>query len=55
MMGREKHGEVKELLKIQSQTILYYRHGGGSVMALACAASSGTSSLVFIDDVTADR
>ncbi len=27
----------------------------GSVMAWACMAASGTGSLVFIDDVTADK
>ena len=29
--------------------------GGGGVMAWACTAASGTGSLVFIDDVIADR
>ncbi len=31
------------------------KNGGGSVMAWACMAASGTGSLVFIDDVTADK
>ncbi len=31
------------------------KHGGGSVMAWAYMAASGTGSLVFIDDVTADK
>ncbi|KAG2468420.1 TCB1 transposase, partial [Polypterus senegalus] len=30
-------------------------HGGGSVMAWACMAASGTGTLVVIDDVTQDR
>lgn len=31
------------------------KHDGGSVMAWACMAANGTGSLVFIDDVTADK
>ena len=31
------------------------KHGGDSVMAWACMAANGTGSLVFIDDVTADK
>src|SRR4029434_10164871 len=31
------------------------KHGGGSVTAWACMAANGTGSLVFIDDVTADK
>ena len=31
------------------------KHGGVSVMAWACMAANGTGSLVFIDDVTADK
>ena len=36
-------------------TTSYVQHGGGSVMARACMAASGTESLVFTDDVTQDR
>lgn len=31
------------------------KHGGGSVVAWPGMAASGTGSLVFIEDVTADR
>ena len=30
------------------------KHGGGSVMAWACMAATGTGTLIFIDDVTSD-
>ena len=35
--------------------ILKVKHGGVSVMVWACMAANGTGSLVFIDDVTADK
>ena len=31
------------------------KHGGGSVMAWPCIAANGTGSLVFIDNVIADK
>ena len=37
------------------QTTSRFRHGGGRVMTLACMAANGTGTLLFIDDVTAER
>lgn len=31
------------------------KHGGSNIMAPACMAANGTMSLVFTDDLTADR
>ncbi len=53
--GREEYGEGKELLMILSIPPHQWSMVGGSVMAWACMAASGTGSLVFIDDVTADK
>ena len=55
MMGRFRIWRRKERTHDPQQTASVVKHGGGSVMAWACMAASGTESLVFIDDVTADR
>lgn len=49
MMGREKYEEEEKRLMIWSV------NGGSDVMAWTCMATSATGSLVFIDDVTADK
>ncbi len=54
VMGREEYGEGKETAHDPKHTTSSVKHGGGSVMAWACMAASGTGSLVFIADVTAD-
>ncbi len=55
VMGREEYGEGKELLMILSIP----PHQWSMVVVVswrwACMAASGTGSLVFIDDVTADK
>ncbi len=52
VMGREEYGEGKELLMILS---IPPHQWSMVVVAWACMAASGTGSLVFIDDVTADK
>ena len=53
MTGREESGERKKQPLIQSHLIIF-QMSGGSVVAGACLAASGTGSMMFIDDVTAD-
>lgn len=52
VIARGKCGEKKELPKIHTTSSVKY--GGEGVMAWACMAATGTGSLVFIDDITAD-
>uniref|UniRef100_A0A668AJA3 Heteroous nuclear ribonucleoprotein L like n=1 Tax=Myripristis murdjan TaxID=586833 RepID=A0A668AJA3_9TELE len=63
-MGGKHRGSSQEGTKVvillkgtahdPKQSTSSVQHGAGSVMAWACMADSGTGSLVFIDDVTAD-
>ena len=47
-MGKEEYGEGQEQLMIQTHHILLD-------MLSACMAADRTGSLVFVEDVTADR
>ena len=49
--GWSRKGRSQDL----KHTKVSAKHGGGSVMAWACMSASGTGSLVFINNVTADR
>lgn len=53
-MERGKCGEKKGTAHDPKYTTSSVKHGGGSVIAWACMATTGTGSLVFIDDVTND-
>lgn len=53
--GKRKVWRKKRHAHDPKHTTSSVKHGGGGVMAWACMAASGTGSLVFIDDVTADR
>ena len=53
--GKRKVWRRKRHAHDPKHTTSSVKHGGGGVMAWACMAASGTGSLVFIDDVTADR
>ncbi len=51
--GKAKVWRKKDLLMIPNIQA-HLKHSGGNIMAWACIASSGTGSLIFIDDVTHD-
>lgn len=53
-MGRESVKRKEELLVIQSIITSSVKHDGGIFMAWASTVATGTASLVFIGDVTAD-
>lgn len=55
IVGREKYGEAKKKLMIQSIPRYMSNMVGASDIAWACMAASITGSLVFIDDATANR
>ena len=53
-MARRNYGDEKEVPKIQSIAAPLLNMVMGGVMAWACMAATGTSTLIFIDDGTAD-
>lgn len=54
MMGSEKYGEAEKQLMIQRMPPSV-KHGRGNITAWIRMADSRSGSLLFIDDVTADR
>lgn len=52
---KRKEWRTGETAHNQKHITTSVKHSGGSVMAQACMAASGTVSAMFIDDVTADR
>uniref|UniRef100_A0A3B5Q0B9 Transposase n=2 Tax=Xiphophorus maculatus TaxID=8083 RepID=A0A3B5Q0B9_XIPMA len=53
--GKKKVWRRKGTAHDPKHTTSSVKHGGGNVMAWACMAFNGTGSLVFIDDITADK
>ena len=51
----EKSMEKERNCSWSKHTTSSVKQDGGSVMAWACMAANGTGSLVFVDDVTADK
>ena len=52
--GKQKVWRKKNMANNYKHTSATVKHGGGSVMAWACCATSGTGSIVFLDDVLED-